>query len=325
MELPILHKLKDGEKFDFATLAKNVEQADDFLAWWWEEKAQAGKISWPEVIVDDDPILVPTVEKATVDLKSHLEFFDRPLLRLIKLGILPAVQNVPRDAFRAFAIRFMAENNSLKRPGRPQIVFTGGGHGSGKTTVINFLAKEGMLPVELAHLAGVDVFMPLIPEYNLVKAVADGRASFTVQKECKELASELFDTLIHEKRSFVWETSMSSKEDTLNRIKIATESGYKLTMIAILTPLPQAIKQAMHRAKLSRRFPHPEALPKSHTGFRKTFSDYISYFDEIKIFANDSKLGDTPLLIGTKSGKENALGQAAGGLLDCALRLEDAE
>jgi hypothetical protein len=37
MNLPILQKLKDGEKLDFATLADNVEQTEEYWEWWWDK------------------------------------------------------------------------------------------------------------------------------------------------------------------------------------------------------------------------------------------------------------------------------------------------
>ena len=79
MELPILGRLKDGEKFDFDTLADNVEQTYEFWQWWWEEKSQDGIISRPEIILDNDVILTPTDEKCSADLIYRQEFFDKTL------------------------------------------------------------------------------------------------------------------------------------------------------------------------------------------------------------------------------------------------------
>lgn len=325
MQLPILHKLKDGVKFDFATLAHNIEQTEEFLAWWWEEKFKPGKISRPEVIADDDGILVPTSQKPLVDLTAYSEFFDRSLWRLVREGVLPALQDIPRDIFHSAIVRMVAANNSIKLSGRPQIIFAGGGYGSGKSTMLNYMTKAGALPVGLEHLAGVDVFKQLIPEYNLIKAVADGRASLTVQNECYELGDDLFGVLVENGRSFVWDSSMSNKVETLQKIKLATENGYELTMVAVLTPEKQATEQAMHRAKETRRYPNPDALPKSHTGFRKAFMDYVEHFDEITVFANDARLGDSPVVLGHKAGKENALVPVAEGLLESALGVKDAK
>ena len=319
MELPILEKLKEQVKFDFETLASNVEQADEFWNWWWEEKFEQGKIGRPEIIVDDDSILTPTCHKSTVNLVSYSEFFDNPLAQLLQRGVLPAGPSIARDNYRDLIVEFVANSKEILQD-RPQIVFAGGGYGSGKTTILNYLASSKKLPVGMASQTGVDVFKQLIPEYQLIKGVADGRASLTVQQECQVLADRLFNRLIEEHRSFIWDSSMSNKEETLKRLKTATMSGYELTLIAVFTPLDQAVDQAMHRAKITRRFPHPEALPKSHKAFREAFLDYIPHFDEVQVFANNQKLSDSPFVVGQKEGKENNLVSVAAGLLETTLK-----
>lgn len=298
MILPILPKLKEGEKWDFPTLAENQAQTEEFWAWWWTEKAQAGVISRPEVIEDGDAILTETVNKATVDVGCCPEFFDRTLANAIIQGLLPARDGLPREHYRNLLLRMVA-GGSPRTTGRAQIVFAGGGYGSGKTTVLNSLTQAGQLP---RHHVGVDVFKPLIPEYNLIKAVADGRASLTVQKECQELASALFEQLVEEGRSFIWDSSMSNQQATEVRIQQARERGYELTMIAVLTPLEVATRQAMHRARLSRRFPHPDFLPKSHVGFRQAFSAYVPLFDEVTVVANLGDGDDAACVVAEKSG-----------------------
>ncbi|MGD1088176.1 MAG: zeta toxin family protein [Verrucomicrobiota bacterium] len=295
MELPILGKLKDGVKFEFCTLADNVEQTDEFWNWWWNEKAKPEELCRPETIADDDPILAETINKFAANLCSHRQFFDKHLFQMTEKGVFPIIDGLTRDSFRKVAMN-IAANASVKLPGRPQIVFAGGGYGSGKTFLLNHLSTQNFLPLGIANLVGVDVFKPLIPEYNLIKAVADGRASLTVQKECQALASQLFKRLIEAGRSFVWDSSMSNKDETLKKINLAKNNQYELTMIAVLTPLKVAIRQGMKRALLSRRFPHPEALPKSHIGFRESFNDYVEHFDEIFVFANMGDGGDTEVI-----------------------------
>src|SRR5258708_32768184 len=134
MQLPILERLKDGEKFDFDTLAENVEQTDLFWEWWWDEKYKEGTISRPDIILESDAILIPTDEKLTVDLAYRQEFFDKTLFRLVKKGILPCEEAVRRERYHQL-ITQIVNNSSIALSGRPQIVFAGGGYGSGKTTV----------------------------------------------------------------------------------------------------------------------------------------------------------------------------------------------
>jgi hypothetical protein len=307
MRLPILERLKDGEKFDFETLAENVEQTYDFWEWWWEEKAQDGVLSRPEVISDDDPILIQTSAKPFTEFGHYKEFYDRGLLRAVQANILPQSGVMSRAQCGEALKQLLGAGCSAILQTRPQLVFAGGGYGSGKTSTLNYLAEVGCLPVEMRHMIGVDMFKPLLPEFNLIKAVADGRASLTVQAESQKLASELFGELIEARRSFIWDSSMSDTAGTHARIQQAKSESYEMTMIAILTPVERAAKWAMERARDSRRFPHPEALPRSHVEFRAAFDSYVPLFDEIKLFANEGGGPEDCLLIAEKTAGMNEL------------------
>ncbi len=95
---------------------------------------------------------------------------------------------------------------------------------------------------------------------------------------------------------------MSSHGETMQRIDLAKRHGYELTMVAILTPLDKAIRQAMERAKQSRRFPHFKALPESHSGFIEHLRGYFDYFDTVLVFANMGLPNDIELVANKKSG-----------------------
>jgi predicted ABC-type ATPase len=183
----------------------------------------------------------------------------------------------------------------------PWIVFTGGGYGSGKTTILGHLGEHGQIPCK--GLVGADMFKQLIPEYHLIKSVADGRASLTVQKECMLLLKRLFPMLVEKRRSFVLDSSMSDQKETVARTQLAKKMGYKLMMVAVLTPLQIAINQAMHRAKISRRLPHPKALPESHVSFRQHLREYEPLFDSILVFTNPGASGNVAKVAEKKIGK----------------------
>ena len=306
MELPILQRLKDGEHFDFVTLADNIDQTEEFWQWWWSERPEDGRISRPEIIDSADPILEETIGKPTVNLSAYSEFFDTQFMAQIEQHSLP-LKLLPREHYRQILIRILFRSHSILLRDQPQVVFAGGGYGSGKTTTLNRLGKIKAIPVGMGHLVGADIFKQLIPEFNLIKAVADGRASVTVQKECKSLARDLFEQLIQNRRSFIWDSSMSDDVATMEQIAFAAHHGYALTLIAVLTPLEVAIKQAMRRAFQSRRFPHPDALPASHKGFRDAFDTYLPHFEKVLVFAKDAARSEDCFVVAEKTGRTNPL------------------
>jgi predicted ABC-type ATPase len=300
MQLPILGKLIEGIKFDFDVLAENTEETDRYWEHWWSERS-LNVISRPEIISDEDSILQITAEKPCVDLLSNRELFD-DFLKALDAGQIPARHNMTREEFGRHVTRIVACNVPNPMSGKPRLVFAGGGYGSGKTTVLNLLTQTGKLQLKMGCMVGVDYFKHLMPEYGLISAVADGRASFTVQKECTALGAALFNELVAAKKSFIWDSSMSNKPETLHRITKAREAGYELSMAAVLTPLEIAIRQAMGRARDSRRFPHKGALPASHVGFRSAFYEYLPLFDEVTVFANFGETDEnSPYVIAEKT------------------------
>lgn len=317
MELPILSQLRDGVRFDFSTLADNNDDTEAFWEEWWSGW-DPETISRPEVIENHDPVLTETATKETVDLVAYRERFNEYLTQAIERNQLPAKNGVPRAEFRQRLLRIVG-SNSMPSSGRPQIVFAGGGYGSGKTSILWKLAKEEKLPVGPGHMVGVDYFKLHVPEFSLIQSVADGRASGTVQKECKELADRLFQLLIAGRRSFVWDSSMSNREETIQRIHAAEAAGYELTMVAVLTPLKLAIRQAMQRARNTRRFPNAHALPESNRAFKAAFREYLPLFDEVIAFARMEELGENPVVVATKSGRLNELAVDDDELLGSAL------
>lgn len=307
MNLPICSNLKDGVKFDFDTLANSFDAVEEFWNWWWEKFRDTTTIIRPETIEDSEAILEPTENKQKVDLVAYSEFFHEFLIQAIESRRITAAPDLPRQFFGEQVSKIVG-SNSIKLPGKPQIVFAGGGYGSGKTTTVSYMASCGQIPLKMQHMIGVDYFKFFVPEYNLIQTVADGRASLTVQSECKTLAANLCNQLVNQKRSFIWDSSMSDEIETIDRIKLAHANDYELSMIAIFTPIEIAIKQAMQRAKQSRRFPHPEALPRSHHGFRKAFLGYVPHFRNITVFAKVGNPDDVPVVVAEKKdGKELAI------------------
>jgi len=306
MELPILSALKDGKTFDFETLADNINDAEKYWKYWWLGRDMS-KILRPEVIDANNPILEPTHLKQTADLASHSVFFDKTLLGAIRENCLPSRDGWLRSHYRELLIQMLCNMKSTVHPDCPLIVFSGGGYGSGKTFVLNYLANSKALPLELSHTVGVDTFKLLIPEYHLIKAVGDGRASLTVQKECKELAFDLFSGMVDARRSFIWDSSMSNKDEVVRLITKAKSQGYALKLVAVLTPYEQAIRQAMERAYQTRRFPHPDFFRSSHKGFRDALSDYEPLFDEVVYFSNDTASGHGCCVIAERQKGTNEL------------------
>lgn len=281
---PIFEALKQGERFSVATLVDEYESVQKYWDWWWEH-ADPSQLARPQTVVDGDPWLVETVGKEIVDTETYRAYLSEFALLLQRSAALRRGDRVPRADYRRDLVAHVAGKGCLLDP--PVILMTGGGYGAGKTAATDFLINAGRFPLGPGTQTGVDFFKAYLPEYCLLQRLADGRASTIVQDEARLLANELFDRMLRERRSFAWDSSLSNAADALARLKRARGADYRLILVAVFAPLEIAIRQAMKRARQTRRFAHPEHLPRSHQAFKANFRTYLPHFDDIYVFVND--------------------------------------
>jgi len=280
---PILEGLKRGERFPFRLLAEDMETVDAYWEHWWNDQTMTD-LTRPYTVSDDDPELVVTDEKSTLDTESYSEFFSKPL----RYGLqdpLPRGSQVSRCEYRDSLVSHLVRRGETLS--EPKIVFVGGGYGAGKTTILQFLANHRRLPFQITSVVGVDICKDFLPEFHRLRRVADGRASEICQKEAREVSNRLFIKLIEHRRSFAWDSSMSNENETIEKLKVAKDHGYTLELVAVKTSTQTAIRRAMSRARESRRFAHPRYLATSATGFQAAFKSYLPYFDLVMCFEND--------------------------------------
>ena len=155
MNLPILEKLRQGEKFDFDTLCDSFEDIETYLEEWWDGRDMS-KISRPETIEGNDSILESTKDKTSVDLCRNCEFFNEQLTSAINNGKFASCAKGDRNQFRFRLTRLIAANSIELES--PQIIFAGGGYGSGKTTKLAYEASIGTVANEYREYGGSGLF-----------------------------------------------------------------------------------------------------------------------------------------------------------------------
>lgn len=304
---PIFEALKAGEKFAFSLLAAHFEDCAEYWEWWWSQ-TRLDQLSRPEIIADDDPILGPTVSELFVDTLTHYDFFDKFLCTALANKLLPYGDHLPRPEYQDSLIRILSARGIAQTD--RVAVFVGGGYGAGKTTVLSMEGRQSFLPLPPNTVVGVDPFKLYLPEYEAIRRIGDGRASSVVQAEARKLSEGLFERLVHMGKSFMWDSSMSDMEASLYRVRMARSQGYRLLLVAVACPLETAIGKAMGRARITRRFAHPDHLVISHRNFAAAFDIYFNEFDDVMLFWNPWFPGQSaaqPLLIAKKDPSDNSL------------------
>ncbi len=304
---PIFEALKAGERFGLSLLALHFEECQEYWDWWWSE-ARMDRLTLPSMLADDDPILEATAGNLWVDSLTYFDFFDQFLRTALQNRLVPSGDHVVRSEYQDALIRLLAARG-LEQEDRV-IVFVGGGYGAGKTTVLSMTGREPFLPLPAKTVAGVDAVKLYLPEFEIIRRIGDGRASSVVQSEARNLSERLFERLVRTGRSFMWDSSMSDLEASLVRIRTAKAQGYRLILVGVGSPIEAAVAKAMGRAKLTRRFAHPDHLVDSHRKFARAFPAYFDEFDEVMLFWNrwspHSEMVD-PLLIAEKDRSDNRL------------------
>lgn len=281
----LLAALKDGERFPAELLALEPDVMRCFWEWWWS-RVTYDCLTRPHVVQDDDAeVAVATYTKSRIDTVTYAAFASAYLLNARRAGYLLHGPMLDRADYRDCLVRHVLRHG--ERDATPSVVFVGGGYGSGKTTILDFLVKHDKLPIQRGQVMGVDYFKAYLPEYCFLQRIGEGRASSVVQEEARLMSDDLFGRLVRERLSFGWDSSMSNPGPTLEKLRSVREAGYKVVFLAVFTPLEVAIRQAMERAKKSRRFAHPDRLPESHRGFRACWRDYLPWVDEAWVFANE--------------------------------------
>ena len=302
---PIFERLTKGDSFSYSLLRTEREAVVRYWDWWWSQ-ADRTKLDRPKTLVDHDAILTATASKPMVDTITDDFFFSDPFRHALKVGELPRGHQVDRPQYRQSIADMLTPRCAPSES--PTLVFTGGGYGAGKTNTLHWLAGEGKAPggITVAALQGVDYCKQLLPEFNHVKMVADGRASEICQEESRLISDLLFGQLVSDKRTFGWDSSMSNKENTFKKIEFAKKAGFRLVLIAVLTQTEVAVRRAMDRAKKTRRFAPPKYLHDSHSSFAAHLAEYIERMDEVMVIENsrDNQEGG-PLLLAQKVGGEN--------------------
>ncbi len=116
---------------------------------------------------------------------------------------------------------------------KPRIVILAGPNGAGKSTVAKYLLTEKYL----------------IDEFVNADAIATGLSAFapeSVAFEAGRIMLRRIDTLLKDKRSFAFETTLASKTFT-RLIGRAQSAGYQVTLLYVALPSARLAKRRVAR------------------------------------------------------------------------------
>ncbi|MEK5081107.1 zeta toxin family protein [Solibacillus sp. FSL W7-1436] len=177
-------------------------------------------------------------------------------------------------------------------------ILLGGGSGAGKSSAI----QKFVLPVFLSSfiLIDSDDIKEQIPEYQLFKKMEVIDASDYVHEESSDLSKTLINYSIDNKRSFIYDGTMSKYDkynDLIDRLK---QTEYEIHILFVDTDVEIAQERVAERF-LSEdgeigRFVDPEIVIKTNQESAETFFKLYKSVNGFTLINNN----DTPLIIATK-------------------------
>jgi predicted ABC-type ATPase len=157
---------------------------------------------------------------------------------------------------------------------KPRLVILAGPNGAGKTTSAKFLLRDSL---KLREFVNADT----------VAAGLSGFAPETVAIEAGRIILKRIATLIEQRTSFAFETTLSSK--SLTRIlERATKAGYQIDLIYLALPSAAiAIERVAARVILGGHdIPKATVVRRFHRSLTQLVTTYIPLVNRWKVFDN---------------------------------------
>ncbi len=166
---------------------------------------------------------------------------------------------------------------------KPRIVILAGPNGAGKSTVAKYLLTEKY---------GINEFVN-------ADAIATGLSAFApedVAFEAGRIMLRRIDSLLKDKRSFAFETTLASKSFT-RLIARAQSAGYRVTLIYVALPSAQLAKRRVARRVKEGGHTIPENVIERR--FYRSLDNLINRYrlvvDEWLVY--DNSVSTTPILV----------------------------
>lgn len=233
-----------------------------------------GLIKMPETLSDGDPLLQETVSKTQAVVTEDS--------MIAKRGIMAPGTYERSELHRVLLDHFAAQ---AVDEDQPRVIFTGGGSGAGKSTVVNDAKHQGLIPQDLLEV-NADNFKALIPEFDAIVAAGDGRGALTVHEESSVLAKQLLKEMLEQKKTFIFDATLANPAKSIALMTDIKKRGYQIDLYAVTVDPYEAAVRASARAKRSGRYVPNRFILEAHKGFHEGLQQYLDAADNAVLIEN---------------------------------------
>lgn len=191
-------------------------------------------------------------------------------------------------------IKGILKKGSIEK--KPTCILLLGGSGSGKSYLYKTEIKPS-LKGDFSYL-NVDEVKELLPEYSQFIKENAKTAATRVHQESADIGSIALDTLIHQKRNFVNDATLSNTDLAKKLIKKLTKAGYEIHLVGVTAKISVVLNNNKQRFKRSGRLVPEEIVREKQIKSTKSFFELkdLPQIKSIKLFDN-SNIGEKPIKI----------------------------
>jgi predicted ABC-type ATPase len=199
--------------------------------------------------------------------------------------------------------KIVEQSGKPKQGEKPICILLGGGSASGKSTIRRLMVQPDLdeNDIKVGTVDSDDIKAEL-PEYQEFQKQDVNSAAFRTHQESADIVDEAIDTLIYEKRHFIYDGTMKNPRKYKRIIQNLKDAGYEIRVVGADIPLDEAIKRSEARARKEGRNVPRSIVEGSHRGFASAFSEIAELADEYELYDNS---GEFPALIKDKTGVQD--------------------
>lgn len=189
----------------------------------------------------------------------------------------------------------------IKRSSRqgetPRAVFTLGGSGAGKSTVLRMLGEQDPSFNKIVTVDSDDIKTKTFKEdFDAYNKQNSGSAARRLHSESSNLAEEIVDGILSVNNDYLKDGTMKTYASAAAEIEKAKKKGYRTDVVGVTIPVEEAINRAKARAARTNRDVPDDVVIDAHVGSTNTFLKLIEtgLANSLKLYDNS---GSTPILI----------------------------
>lgn len=178
----------------------------------------------------------------------------------------PARKRLHRETVKEYVKR------SSRLGSTPVAVFTLGGSGAGKGTVLKMLKMQKPLFSNIVTVDSDDFKMKTFKEdFEVYNKQLPGSAARRLHDESSDLAEEVVDGIIEANNDYLKDGTFKSYDKAMKEIMKAKKRGYEVHIVGVTIPVEEALKRAKARAERTGREIKPDVIIAAHKGSTETF------------------------------------------------------